>query len=235
MDDFRYQGSELGLFANAVNWKRYWANKIQGHLGVNILEVGAGIGSTLNYIEKDFNRWVALEPDPDLCKVLTEKKKTGEISGGVEIVQGYSDTFPGNGLFDTLIYIDVLEHIENDRRELETASRLLANGGKVIILSPAHQFLFSPFDKALGHYRRYNRAGMLAAIPDSLECQEMFYLDSVGFFASLANKLFLRSNQPTIGQIAFWDKFLVPISRPVDKILGYHFGKTIICVLIKRE
>ena len=59
--------------------------------------------------------------------------------------------------FDTILYMDVFEHIEDDRAELERAAAQLAPDGHLIVLAPAHQWLFTPFDESIGHYRRYSR------------------------------------------------------------------------------
>ena len=56
------------------------------------------------------------------------------------------------------------------------------------------------------------------------------YLDSLGFFLSLANSKLLRQSMPTPRQIGFWDTVVVPISRRLDPLLGYRFGKTVLCV-----
>lgn len=62
---------------------------------------------------------------------------------------------PRDSRFDTILYIDVLEHIADDRAELVEAARRLNPGGYLVVLSPAHQWLFTAFDAAIGHVRRY--------------------------------------------------------------------------------
>jgi SAM-dependent methyltransferase len=130
--------------------------------------------------------------------------------------------------FDTIVYIDVLEHIEKDSEELSEAARHLRPGGHIIVLSPAHQRLYSPFDAAIGHFRRYNRSSLRAVSPVDLTLIRMRYLDSVGLLASLANSLFLRQSMPHKGQLQFWDNWIVPVSRVLDPLLFYSAGKTII-------
>ena len=84
----------------------------------------------------------------------------------VELLTGtIADILDRPQRFDAVLYIDVLEHIEDDRGELERATRLLREGGYLIVLSPAHQWLFSPFDEAIGHFRRYDRRSLGALQP----------------------------------------------------------------------
>ncbi len=66
--------------------------------------------------------------------------------------------------------------------------------------------------------------------PASLKLERVFYLDSVGMLASFANRAFLKSSQPTPGQIATWDRFMVPVSKLLDPCLGRRLGKSVIAV-----
>ena len=102
-------------------------------------------------------------------------------------------------------------------------------GGVLIVLSPAHQWLFSPFDQAIGHYRRYNRSMLRHLTVSDLKIVSLKYLDSVGLIASLSNR-WLKQKMPTQGQIQLWDTLMVPLSRVFDPILQYAIGKSIIAV-----
>ncbi len=124
--------------------------------------------------------------------------------------------------------MDVLEHIEDDRAEMVQAARRVRPGGHIIALSPAHQWLFTPFDRSIGHCRRYSKATLRAITPAGLELVWLGYLDSVGFFASLANKVMLQQAMPTPAQIAFWDRVLVRMSEWVDPVLGFQAGKSVL-------
>jgi len=140
------------------------------------------------------------------------------------------NSIPDSELYDTVLYIDVLEHIERDRDELERATKHLVPGGHLVVVAPAHQWLFSPFDAAIGHFRRYSRRSLGDLDPPGMQVVLARYLDSVGLLASLANRLVLRSAMPTVGQIRIWDNFMVPWSRFLDPIFLYGIGKTIVVV-----
>jgi len=98
------------------------------------------------------------------------------------------------------------------------------------VLSPAHQFLFTAFDAAIGHHRRYNRALMRTMTPPGCTLSTCLMMDSAGLLASLANKVILSAALPSKRQIAVWDRLLVPVSRVLDRVIGYSFGKTIVAV-----
>src|SRR5208282_6876753 len=136
----------------------------------------------------------------------------------------------GDQQFDTIIYIDVLEHINEDREELNHAAMHLRPGGRLIVLSPAHQRLFTPFDAAIGHFRRYNRAMLRSISPPSLRLEQLIYLDSAGLVLSIANLLLLRQTMPTKAQLRIWDRWVVPVSRVLDRCLFNSVGKSILAI-----
>ncbi|MBT4312442.1 MAG: class I SAM-dependent methyltransferase [Anaerolineae bacterium] len=236
MSEENYIGDELEVFAKADNWKSYFSRFITPHLGEKVLEVGAGIGATTEiFCDKEYKSWLCLEPDATLLSEIDAKIKKEELPSFCETKKGLVANLEKDAFFDSIIYIDVLEHIENDYEELIQASQHLKEGGKIIVLSPAYQSLYSPFDKAIGHFRRYDRASISAITPPDTKIIKSIYLDAVGVFLSFANRLFLRQNNPTDQQIQFWDKVIIPISRLFDPIIGYSAGRSILCVWEKMK
>jgi SAM-dependent methyltransferase len=229
MTEFKYAGSELDLFAGVHHWKSYWSSEMRRFIRGDVLEVGAGIGSNTRYLDTGkLGRFVCLEPDTQLARRLEGELRKG--SRRYDAVCGTLESVPAGEQFDTICYIDVLEHIEDDRTELKRAAAHLRPGGRVIVLSPAHQWLFTPFDAAIGHFRRYTRATMTAISPEGVELESCRYLDSMGLAASAANLWFLKQSMPTRQQLHFWDSFIVPVSRVTDRLSGHSIGKTIVAV-----
>lgn len=230
-----YEGGELDLFSRARNWKAYWSREIRPYVAGRILEVGGGIGANLAFLLDDTVQsvWV-IEPDPDLLARLRGAPGP-ELPEKARLIAGTLSTLEPGHLFDAVLYLDVLEHIEDHRGELERAGRILAPGGRLIVLAPAHSFLFSPFDRQIGHHRRYSRQSLAALQPPGLHLVLLRYLDSAGLLASLANKVLLRQALPTPAQIGVWDRFLVPVSRLLDPLLGYRVGKSVLAVWRKEN
>jgi SAM-dependent methyltransferase len=226
-----YLGAELELFSTATNWKSYFASMISPFVAGRVLEVGAGIGANISYLSNAaVTEWTSLEPDPELGAQIREAVKRGKLPACSRVVIGNLDSIEMSSCFDTILYIDVLEHIGEDAVELVRAAEHLTRGGHLIVLAPAHQFLFSAFDEAVGHYRRYNRKSLAALVPPGCTLRSCRMLDAVGFFASLANVALLRSAVPSKGQIKLWDSCMVPLSRVADRVMGHRFGKTVIAV-----
>ncbi len=231
-----YAGTELNVFANALNWKKYYASVIRPYIGGRVLEVGAGLGGTTDAICRgDESEWRCLEPDPQLVFRIDERIERGEFRENCSTMTGVLSDLPATPHWDTILYIDVLEHIERDADEVREAALRLAPGGYLVILSPAHSWLYSAFDEAIGHFRRYTRESLTEIMPDALDLQCLRYLDSVGVLLSLANRILLRSPEPSHAQIGVWDRWVVPVSRAIDPVLAYRFGKTIVGVWQKRR
>jgi len=216
-----YAGSELELFQHATNWKAYFGRQLRPYLGAEVLEVGAGMGATTATLITDQVRWVCLEPDAALIN-------RSELPSRCEVLVGTIDDVAPEARFDSILYLDVLEHIDDDRGELERAARLLRAGGHLIVLAPAHQALFSPFDQAIGHRRRYDRAMLDAVMPRGLTRVVSRYLDSAGILLSLGNRLIRRASMPTRRDIAIWDKMFIPLSRVLDPLFAYRLGKSLL-------
>ena len=98
------------------------------------------------------------------------------------------------------------------------------------MLAPAHSWLYTPFDRAIGHYRRYDKQTLAAVTPRPLRQEKLIYLDSAGLLASLGNRLVLNSAMPTAAQIQTWDRLLVPCSRLLDPLLAGTVGKSVVGV-----
>jgi hypothetical protein len=194
-----------------------------------VLEVGAGLGATTRLLcTGRHRRWLCLEPDPHLAAALADEARAGNLPDCCEPRTGTLADLGPDEQFDAAVYIDVLEHIADDRAELAAAADHLRVGGKLIVLSPAHQWLFTPFDEAIGHYRRYSKRSLRAAAPAGLACRKMVYLDSVGLLASLGNRLFLRSSMPSARQLWVWDRLMVPLSRVLDPVFAGSLGKSVL-------
>ncbi len=226
---FEYSGKELQLFRYAVNWKKYFSKKIKNYISGDVLEVGAGMGENINYLMNPKVRsWTCLEPDKKLSDQIILQEGIKKLNGTLADIDDLNK-------YDCIIYIDVLEHIENDSQEIKKASHLLKENGHLIILTPAYNFLMSHFDKEIGHYRRYNKSSLNEVIKaGNLKNEKIFYLESAGIFLLLINKFITRKKYPSLTDIKIWDRWIIPVSKITDRLTGYQFGKTIVGIWKKQ-
>ncbi len=127
---FTYVGTELDLFAAAVRWKSYVRRQVAAHLGRDVLEVGAGHGGTTRVLcDGTADRWVCLEPDSSLADRLHAAIRDGELPDCCRAKIGTLEDLEDADRFDTILYMDVVEHIADDRAELARAAERLRPAG----------------------------------------------------------------------------------------------------------
>ena len=230
--ELAYQGAELESFAHARRWKAYVRKALHPYLAGDILELGAGIGETTRALRPGSraSSWTCVEPDPVMAQAVAVAAQAGEFGDNVSALCGTLADLPDGQLFDAALYVDVLEHIEEDRGELAGAAERLRTGGRIVVLSPAYPYLYSEFDRAIGHFRRYTKGMLRDRTPPGMRIEAEFYLDGVGMLASFANRAMLRQAQPTMRQVLFWDRVLVPLSRLLDPLTGRRFGRSVVTV-----
>lgn len=223
----KYTGNELELFARALRWKHYWSSLVYPLIKGDVLEVGSGLGANIRFLHNmRLHSWTALEPDNSLLE--HSREVCADLP--VRFIHGDLAAIERCPSYDTILYIDVLEHIEHDQTELLEAAARLRSGGHLIILVPAFMFLYSPFDEAIGHCRRYTRNTLRRIIPPALKEVRMNYLDAAGMVLSLSNRMLLQRKEPNLQQVLFWDRFIVPISRVFDRLIAYSWGRSLLGV-----
>lgn len=228
--DYHYPGEELELFRHAWKWKQYVGDKLRPYIRGDVLEVGAGIGETAKYLVSDAtDHWTFVEPDKRLMERLESNIRHANLPVPYTTVCGYMTDLRAQLSFDTILYIDVLEHIKDDRSELLKTVSYLRTEGRLIVLGPAHQSLYSEFDRALGHYRRYSKRSLRNAAPDLFE-EKIFYLDSASILLLWLNKYLLKKPRPTKWDIQIWQSVFLSMSKALDKILSYRTGKSIVAI-----
>lgn len=234
-----YEGSELTLFRDAHHWKSYLYDFLAPHLrGARLLEVGSGLGGNVPHYAHLSRDITLLEPDGDL--IAESEAFTAGCGNHLRHIQGTTGSLTPDIIedgFDAILYADVLEHIEDSVAEVGRAAQLLRPGGRLVVVVPAYPALFSEFDAAIGHHRRYTRrmlrSEFSAGFPEG-HITTLRHLEAVGVFPSLLNKLLLRQSAPTPAQVKLWDTWMVPISRRVlDPLVFGTFGKSVIGVIEK--
>jgi hypothetical protein len=222
-----YIGDELFVFRKAKNWKQYWSALIFDNLPNNLptFEIGSGIGSNAQEISRYTDLYQGVEPDTVLVEIA--KKTHPEFNFKVGNVK--SIDFPTCPV--SVLYIDVLEHIEDDRQEFLYISENIPLNSYVGVIVPAHMSLYSDFDRKIGHYRRYSKDSFIEILPEGLSLLFIKELDCIGYLLSKLGTRLYRSGNVSITQVAVWDSLII-FSRILDR-LNLFKGKSIVAVLKK--
>ena len=224
-----YPQTALECFDTANLWVKYIILQIKDYLKDNILEVGAGYGTFTKSYMNNFKDILLLDSDKNNIKSLIKKFNENK---NIKVLKSEVRDLKQN--FNTIIYFNVLEHIEADILEIENSIQKLNIGGHLIILVPAHQKLYSKLDRAVGHYRRYDINFFKKNIFKNARIVELKYLDIFGYFLYFLNKFFFKEETfPTKLKIFIWDKIFTPFTIVVDFLFRYKFGKNILCIYKK--
>jgi 2-polyprenyl-3-methyl-5-hydroxy-6-metoxy-1,4-benzoquinol methylase len=223
-----YEGWELEFFDKALNFRKYQFDLIGKHIKGQVAEIGPGNGTFYKFY-RDLSSEIHLyEPSINFLEKLEKQKYSN--------TQIFVDYFQENiNFYDTILYLDVIEHIENDFSEIKKAYGSLKTGGKLIINVPAFQHLYSNFDRDINHFKRYSKKDF-KKIAKQLDAKiiQLKYYDSIGYFLSFLSKIF---NQNYINnfenKIKIWNS-LIPASRFLDLITQNNFGKSLIFICEKK-
>ena len=226
-----YPGKELEMFDKAHFWRKYLHLVTKKFIGKKILEVGAGVGSfTKIYIKENVNTTLS-EIDNVNYEIL---KKKFDLQKNVKVENKFIDQF--NETFDTILYLSVLEHIENDKKEILNALEKLEDKGHLIICVPAHNYMYSNFDKEIGHFRRYEMNFFDTLNLKNANIKTSFFIDAFGHLLYFLNKLlFSKEVYPSKLKVFIWDKIFIPITYIIDFLSFYKFGKNILCIIQKNN
>ncbi len=238
---FIYPGRELEAMAAAVNYHRWILEIFKPYLGVNIVEVGAGAGSFSELLlsEHACETLTLIEPSEDLFRELEVCVQQLETAARVAIHNStFRESIPLIGAPqppDSIIYVNVLEHIEDDDEELIAVRETLSDGGRLLLFVPALSWLYGAIDKRIAHFRRYSKEDLEEKLRRlGFWVLRSNYFDFAGIFPWWVRYVLLKSDSLEPGSVLLYDRFVVPIIRRVETLVTPPIGKNLIMVAEKR-
>jgi SAM-dependent methyltransferase len=206
---FRAKNDLVGVLMNKA---------CQGKSGLRILNIGAGTGDDLGILNQFGANYV----------VDTNKDALDLISNALcaEKKQADACQLPyGDGFFDAVVAFDVFEHIEDDRQAADEIRRVLKPGGALVFTVPAFPFLYSSHDRALGHFRRYDKSGAEKLLA-GFDHARFFYWNSLLFPLLAATRIMNKRSKPQVERAGLpaWLNFLFYNTILVD---NFFIGKNI--------
>lgn len=230
-NDNRYFGKDLEAMAVARNYYDWIVSEISPFLGQTVAEVGAGCGHLSKLLLKSERSHVyAFEPSPNMFGLLQQAVRS---EPRVTAVRGVLRSYAAGVLFDTVIYINVLEHVCDDAAELKTAFQVLAPGGFLIVFAPALKGLYSDFDRQIGHFRRYSRKELKNLVERSgFTIINSKYFDFAGILPWFLHFVLFKGGMKG-GEVSLYDKLVIPLVRILESRMPPLIGKNVLCVAKK--
>jgi SAM-dependent methyltransferase len=230
---FSYSGSELDALAEAKNYYRWILSYFAPYVGSEVIEVGAGSGtfSKLLLDFTDVSQLTVMEPANNLFPLL-ERRFANEPR--VRAVNGYLQGFVVSVAADSVIFVNVLEHIADDAEFLQQAYRVLSPEGTILVFSPALPLLYGTLDRSFEHHRRYTKAELAQKLHEAgfrLLCLRYFNLFGVATWF-LAGSVFAR-NTIRSSDVRFYDRWIVPWASKLERTWEPPFGQSLLAIASK--
>lgn len=231
-----YVGKDLEAMSFAVNYHKWILEEFRPYLGKKFVEVGAGTGSFSEMLIGEKPENLALIEPSEMFKFLEQNISQIETSATVNyyntIFSEAADSLSEKP--DTIIYVNVMEHIEDDAAELKKVYETLETGGHCLIFVPALMSLYGAFDEKVGHFRRYAKRELEEkGKAAGFKIEKSKYFDFVGIFPWYIKYKLLKSDSLESGAVTAYDKFAVPVTKQFERFLKFPAGKNILTVLKK--
>jgi 2-polyprenyl-3-methyl-5-hydroxy-6-metoxy-1,4-benzoquinol methylase len=226
--------ADLEVMAHANNYRNWMYRQVEPYLGQRILEVGAGIG---NFTEMLMDRELVVATDKFEKCVNYLKARLGHH---LECMPMQLDLANPSGElerydFDTVICLNVLEHVEDDLSALSYMYSVLQPRGRLVLLVPAFQFLYGSVDRAIEHHRRYTKRDLLPKMRQSgFQIEDAFYMNVVGMAGWFWNNRIRKIQEENLNQIGFFDRFIAPWAERIERFAPPPFGLSLIAIGNKR-
>jgi SAM-dependent methyltransferase len=233
-----YVGKDLEAMDFAVNYHRWILEIIKPFLGEHLVEVGAGTGAFSELLLETKPKTLALVEPSTMVENLRNNLSLINTPTDIRIFHNIfaelAESLKNQNAPDSIIYINVLEHIEDDLAELETVWRALRERGRVFIFVPALPALFSEFDRRIGHFRRYRKAEIEEKCR-AAQLRILFsrYFDVTGILPWLIKYRLMKSTTMESGAVRLYDKLVVPVARPLEGFLPPPIGKNLLIIAEK--
>ncbi len=216
------------LAAAAPNYNRWLIERVVPWVGQRVLEIGAGVG-TMSAFLVDRERLVLSDTDPDYIARLRARFERYPQVRVVPLRLPATDASLQAERLDTIICLNVLEHVRDDERSLNTMYQLLQPGGRLVLLVPSLPGIYGTLDKALGHFRRYRRSELRQKYQAAgFRMRHIEYFNLAGVPGWWFTGRVLRRELIPTGSLRWYDA-LVPLFR-LERLLPWRVGQSLIAV-----
>lgn len=231
-----YVGKDLEAMSFAVNYRRWILSIFEPFLGQRVVEVGAGTGSFSELLlELRLESLSLVEPSTamyqQLCRRIDHVSRSVTVKTYNHIFEQVADQIRSTERPDSIIYINVLEHIADDVRELSLINQTLDAGARLLIFVPALPWLHGSYDRQLNHFRRYTRSDLEKKCSAAgFRVIASRYFDLLGVLPWWVKYRLIQSKNMEPGVVRFYDQRVVPIMKSLESRVAPPLGKNVVLI-----
>jgi SAM-dependent methyltransferase len=232
----RYAADDLETMQEARRYSAHLFNLFRQYLGKRVLEVGSGIGTMSRPLADIADLVVGLEPNVNCVARLQEAMRGHPrfVLHACHLEECDRAELTAHR-FDTVVCVNVLEHIEDDAAALRTFKDVLIANGRVLIFVPAVQAAYGPLDAELGHHRRYSKPTLARAFADAgLDLLTLRYTNPIGLLGWMYNAHISKSTAHSPGQVKLFETLVAPWALPLERLIPPPVGLSLVAVGQKR-
>ena len=217
-----------------IRYSKWIYDLIKPFINGRVLEIGCGLGAMTRHLVNDDHQLVSIDINDSHIRIMREtfKNQPNLTILKMDILEENGKLQPAS--FDTVMLINVLEHIEKESQTIEKIYNLLSDNANFILFVPAYQWLYGSLDTIVGHVRRYNKNHLQSILTKAnFKPYHYRYMNTLGVFGWFLNSKVLKKNEFSLSQIKLFD-FLIPLISGFEKIITPPFGQSIL-VVVKKE
>jgi glycosyltransferase involved in cell wall biosynthesis len=213
----------LDSLSGTKRFNRWMADVIRPYLGARVLELGAGIGNMTQHLSRGRRSYMATDLDEEhLGRLRVRFQGRPNLSSRRVDLTAPSDFADLRGRFDSVVCLNVVEHVEDDLLALQNIRSALEPGGRAVVLVPQDQSVYGTLDEVLGHYRRYSAQQLRKRMEEAgFEVERIFEFNQVTRPGWWLNGRILKRRSFGRMQLRVFDA-LVPVWRRVDGMFPWR-------------
>lgn len=234
--DFEFSAlADLDLMFQAPNYHGWIWDKIKPFCGRRVLEVGAGLGMYTRRLKEGRELVIASDIDWRFLNWLRDRfdNKNVEVAEfnaeNSKVVEKLKSRY-----IDTIVCINVLEHIQDDLKALRNFFEILQEGGKLVLFVPAFPIAYGTFDQFVGHFRRYSKEDVVRKLRLArFRIEKLQYFNSIGLVSWFMVSRVRKAKALNPWSVKFYDRFVVPVLVLIERIFSPPFGQSLFLICRK--